>query len=238
MHGLADILEATRGVTSVIGSGGKSTLLSCGARALAGRGARVVLATSTHMFPPDGIPHAETVEGVRQLMGPGRIVAAGRIEEGTGKLVAPACGLDALSAHADHVLVEADGSKRLPLKAHAAHEPVIPASSERTILVIGASGLGHPVREAVHRPEVFCSLTGAGPDDAATPELVARAVAAEGLVGAGGRDLVIVNQADNPLAGARAHELARLLAASLPCPVFLGGMRRGTLESASSRGGR
>lgn len=49
---------------------------------------------------------------------------------------------------ADYTLVEADGSKGLPLKAHAPHEPVIPPQSNQTILVLGAEGLGRTVAQA------------------------------------------------------------------------------------------
>lgn len=36
-----------------------------------------------------------------------------------------------LADAADYVIVEADGSKRLPLKAHASHEPVIPENTRQ-----------------------------------------------------------------------------------------------------------
>ena len=86
-----------------------------------------------------------------------------------------------LTRLADYVLVEADGSRRLPLKAHAPHEPVIPPEAKRVLCVVGARGFGRPIREAVHRPEVFCALTGSKPGDTASPENVMQALAAEGL---------------------------------------------------------
>ncbi len=61
------------------------------------------------------------------------------------------------------MLVEADGSRRLPLKAHAPHEPVIPKEAGCVLCVVGAHGFDRPIREAVHRPEQFCTLTGARP---------------------------------------------------------------------------
>ena len=73
----------------------------------------------------------------------------------------------------DYVLAEADGSKRLPLKAHAAWEPVIPAATANVVWVVGASGLGKRVAEVVHRPKLFCERCGCEPTDAATPERVA-----------------------------------------------------------------
>ena len=77
------------------------------------------------------------------------------------------------------MLTEADGSKRLPLKAHAAWEPVIPAATANFVWVVGASGLGKPVAEVVHRPELFCERCGCEPTDAATPERVAQVLNAE-----------------------------------------------------------
>ena len=77
------------------------------------------------------------------------------------------------------MLAEADGSKRLPLKAHAAWEPVIPAATANVVWVVGASGLGKPINEAVHRPELFCERCGCEPTDIATPERVAQVLNAE-----------------------------------------------------------
>ena len=79
------------------------------------------------------------------------------------------------------MLVEADGSRRLPLKAHAPHEPVIPKEAGCVLCVVGAHGFDRPIREAVHRPEQFCFLTGARLDEPASPALAARALAAEGF---------------------------------------------------------
>lgn len=207
--GLAELLGAGRGVTSVIGSGGKTSLLAALARELPGT---VVLTTTTHILPFAGVPlvtSADAGDVVAALAG-SRVVCVGSQAEKDGKLVTPELGMDVLAALADHVLVEADGSRRLPLKAHAPWEPVIPACSERTVLVLGASGLDHPVREAVHRPERFCELAGCTPDDPATPELVARVANAEALA-----DVALVNQAD--VAPDASRELAGLLAVPSVC---------------------
>ena len=163
---LAEKLHIEPGITAVIGSGGKTTLLARLAEELQGT---VVLATSTRILPFPGISTASCPPL------PGRVSCVGEPVDG-GKLAAPTCGFEILSAAADHVVVEADGSRGLPLKAHAPWEPVIPEGSAQTILVVGASGFGRPVGSAVHRPEIFCALAGCSADDAATPELVARVV--------------------------------------------------------------
>ena len=50
---LADLLRTDSGVLSVVGSGGKSTLVNELAREL---GCTVVIATSTHMLASEGCP--------------------------------------------------------------------------------------------------------------------------------------------------------------------------------------
>ena len=112
-------------------------------------------------------------------MSRGSICQAGVLDPETGKLSSPAEPLDQLAQRFDYVLAEADGSKRLPLKAHAAWEPVIPSGTANIVWIVGASGLGKPINEAVHRPELFCERCGCEPTDIATPERVAQVLNAE-----------------------------------------------------------
>ena len=144
-------LGVREGVLSVIGSGGKTTLLATLARELPGS---VILCTTTHMLPFPGIPllPGDEIQPVREILLRERVVCLGRPDE-KGKLTAPALPVSQLQTLAPWVLVEADGSKHLPLKAHAPYEPVIPPESQHTILVAGASGFGRPILQAVHRPE-------------------------------------------------------------------------------------
>lgn len=59
------------------------------------------------------------------------------------------------------LLIEADGSRRLPLKAPADHEPNIPKFVETVVVVAGLSGLGKRLTaEWVHRPDQFSKLSG------------------------------------------------------------------------------
>ena len=219
--GIAELLGAGRGVTSVIGSGGKTSLLAALARELTGT---VVLTTTTHILPFPDVPlvTSANADDVRAALAGSRVICVGSQAEKNGKLVTPELGIDALASLADYVLVEADGARRLPLKAHAPWEPVIPACSVRTVLVLGASGLGCPVREKVHRPELFCELAGCAPDDPATPELVARVANSEALA-----DVALVNQADV------APDEARKLAALLAIPSFTGSVQAGSIIAVS-----
>ena len=59
------------------------------------------------------------------------------------------------------LLVEADGSRRHPVKAPAQHEPPIPDFVDTVIYSAGLSALGKPcTSEWVHRPEIYIQLCG------------------------------------------------------------------------------
>lgn len=59
------------------------------------------------------------------------------------------------------VLIEADGSRRLPLKAPAEHEPPIPPWVNYVVYMFGLSAVGKPLDDVnVFRPEIFAKLTG------------------------------------------------------------------------------
>ena len=123
-----------------------------------------------------------------------------------------------LAAWFDYVLVEADGAAHHPLKAHASHEPVIPAEVNQTICVVGASGFGQPIVQAAHRPERYAALAGVPETAEATPETEAAVLRAEAL-----HTRIYVNQVETlwELADAKA------LAALLECPVLAGSLQGG-----------
>jgi probable selenium-dependent hydroxylase accessory protein YqeC len=75
------------------------------------------------------------------------------------------------------VLVEADGSRGLPFKAPADHEPVIPSSATLVVVVVGIDALGRPIGETAHRAERVLALTGRSVDDPVTPEDIVAVVA-------------------------------------------------------------
>jgi probable selenium-dependent hydroxylase accessory protein YqeC len=69
--------------------------------------------------------------------------------------------VDAAAAAWDLVLCEADGARRLPLKAPAEHEPVIPALSPIVVALMGLDAIGRPLGEAyVYRAEHVARICG------------------------------------------------------------------------------
>ena len=213
---LAKLLDVHPGVTAVIGGGGKTTLLRTLGEELAERN-RVLLCTTTKIFPFHDLPCAMTAEELNSLRRELRLMCAGTPVPGTEKLTAPPVPMAELAAWFDYVLVEADGSAQRPFKAHASHEPVIPAEASQVICVVGASGFGKPIREATHRPELYAQLAGVSVEDLVAPETEAAVLQAEGL-----HHRIYVNQVETRQDLAAAEALAALL----DCPVLAGSLHR------------
>lgn len=190
---LRELLEIQPGVTAVIGSGGKTTLLRTLGTELAGAGHTVLLCASTKIFPFEGLPNliSPTERELAMALEAHRLLCAGTPVPGTGKLTAPEVPMTDLVRLAEYVLVEADGSAGRPLKAHARWEPVIPPEADRTICVVGLTGLGRAIFAAAHRPERYAALAGVSVDDIVTPELAARVLNAEHLA-----DRYLLNQGE------------------------------------------
>ena len=224
MDELSALLNIRTGVTAVIGGGGKTTLLQVLARELSARGT-VLLATSTHIRPMPGMPllTRATEADIRTTLQRAPCACVGE-RAAEGKLTAPRLLFCALQALADDVLVEADGARRLPLKAHQPGEPVIPDCANQTIAVVGLSALGRPIREVAHRPELYARLCGCDTDAPVTPEMIARVLEAEGL-----HDRVFLNQLDDV-----DDTMAARVAERLRCPVCAGSLRRGKYRCLSS----
>jgi probable selenium-dependent hydroxylase accessory protein YqeC len=222
----AAFLLAERRHVQLVGGGGKTTLMLGLAAALRQRGAPVLVGTTTHIRDPEHCPvfvleadpERRRCAAARALAQYGwACVAAGREPE-TGKLRGLAAGEpDALYAALPSawMLIEADGSRGLPLKAHEVHEPVLSPGVELVIAVVGLSALGRPLDDrTVHRPRLLAARLGVplgtplGVDllACAAVDLLAKAPPAAAR-------LVFVAQAGSA-DGSRARDLAtRILAA-------------------------
>ena len=160
---------------SIAGSGGKTTLLYLLARMLRSRGIRVSVTTTAHILPPDApdlciISDASDAKTVFTSSG---IPVFGHLLE-NGKLgFAGDEALRELSIYSDMLLIEADGSRQMPIKFPQTHEPAVPAQSDRMIVVSGLSALGKPLAEVCHRSESACAALGILPEQIVTPEIIA-----------------------------------------------------------------
>ena len=207
---------------SVIGSGGKTTFLRCLADRLPGT---VILTTSTHIRSFPEIPLVDAADAgrepllcrLRSALAGSRIVCLGKSEP-SGKLADPSASIpfESLLSEADHILVEADGSAGRPLKAHRPWEPVIPACSDLTVCLVGASGIGKTVPEACHCPDLFAELAGITPDTPVREEDIAAVLNRENLA-----DCYLVNQIDTLPSLESARRLCDLISKdAFPCSLI------------------
>ncbi len=218
-------LAVPKGITAIIGGGGKTTLMTTLAEELKEKGT-VVFCTSTHIRIPEDYPLITgEADAIREGISRGGVVCAGRIDK-DHKVTAPGLSFRELEGLADYILVEADGSKGLPLKAHASHEPVIPEEAKLTILVVGADGFDKPVKEVCHRPELWAGIAGVSVDDMVTPASCAKVVRKEGF-----GDILFVNKAESERETADAAELAGYL----EMPVVMGSLRNRNYRRLSYR---
>ena len=215
---ISSLLHVGRGVTAIIGSGGKTTLMEQLAKELSKKG-RVIITTTTHICRPkqyETLLDADEAAVSAALERSGIVCVASQAE--SGKLCAPKISIEALARLADFVLVEADGAKGLPLKAHEAHEPVIPPCAQRVVTVVGIDGIGRPISEVSHRSARYAQLADVDEETTVTPEIAARVVNAENY-----GDRVYINKVES----AADYEAAQTMAREFSCPVIAGSLHQG-----------
>lgn len=204
------------GAVTLVGAGGKTTLAHALAAEAADAGARVLLLTTTKMNLEPGLV-TDPGEALRALA-PGRVVVGGVPVSETKFGPFAAADVERLRAAADLVVVEGDGSRRLPFKVPAAYEPVVPAWTDLLLVVAGLTALGRPLGEVCCRAEAAAALL-SDPDAAARPLdpptaaslLRAGYLDNPALTAWAGRRVVVLNQADDPRLGRRGCALAALL---------------------------
>jgi molybdenum cofactor cytidylyltransferase len=225
-----EALRIRRGdVISLVGGGGKTTLMFRLADELTTAGWKVVTTMTTKIFvgQMSRAPARLVLQGegalLAQLSGllaeHGHVLVAGStlVEQDKVQGLEPAL-VDRLAAHpaVDAVLIEADGSRRLPFKAPAAHEPVIPSSATIVVPVAGLDVLGHPLTaEHVHRAGQIAALIGADLGDPVTPAMIAAVLAhPDGggkAVPASARLVPFLNKVEDEASLVAAREIARQL---------------------------
>ena len=129
-------------VISVTGAGGKTSLIFAWARELAESGKKVIITTTTHMYRPAVMEDGNI-----------RIVVSDDPKRSDKVAAPPEEVLEGLRNEADVVLIEADGSRRMPLKWPAPWEPVVPDYTDYTVCVAGLSALGKATSEVIYRYE-------------------------------------------------------------------------------------
>jgi probable selenium-dependent hydroxylase accessory protein YqeC len=186
-------------IVAFVGAGGKSSAIQAVADELAEAKMTFLTAPTTKMLvsETEKLGSLVTSEDAGELRTKaqdalsygtsGVVVGSGLISKNRVGGVEPAT-IPSLAPIADVVLVEADGSRRRPIKGTAAHEPALPDAVTLVVAVGNISAFGAPLTEEnVHRPELFSKLTGIGPGQSITARAFARALA-QGSLGNTSKD--------------------------------------------------
>lgn len=162
-------------VIAYVGSGGKTTLLKKRARACREAGMKVFITTSTLMYiEPDTLLTDDAEAIIRRMEETGCAMAGMPHGEKFGPL--PGEVYRRVCEAADVALVEADGSRSLPIKFPADGEPVIYDNVDEIIVVCGLHALGRPAREVCHRLELVKKCLGISDETIITAEHIQKLV--------------------------------------------------------------
>jgi len=179
------------GVVCFVGAGGKTSLMFRIARELSDAGESVLTTTTTRIMMPTGnqSPHVIVGASPQFVLEKSETLLKNHLHFSAacaqkysmpGKLTGfqPEFIDELWNARLFRwILVEGDGSAGRPLKAPAAHEPVIPECSGWLVGVIGLKGVGKPLGENwVFRSDVYAEITGLDLEEPVTEASVALAI--------------------------------------------------------------
>lgn len=203
------------GVISLVGAGGKTSLMFRLARELSRQGAAVLSTTTTKIRTPSRkqssvVIIAESAKDLtveaKKILGPIPHISAG------SRLIPFQNKLKGFSPEAIEsiwqsgvfrwIVIEADGAAGKSLKAPAAHEPVIPQCTKWVIGIVSLAAVGKPLTgKWVFRPHLVSKITGL-----AQGALITESAIAEVLTNANGimkgfpaqaKRFAFLNQADS-----------------------------------------
>ncbi|MFC0225540.1 selenium cofactor biosynthesis protein YqeC [Serratia aquatilis] len=156
---------------SLIGAGGKTSTLMWLAQAFYRQGRRVLFTTTTKMYRPAASTYHHLWIGQPSSASNTPAITAwfSHYQPESNKVEGLNCQqIDEIKQQGefDVILVEADGSRGLPLKAPARHEPCIPSNSDCVIALTGGQVVNRPANpQQIHRWAIFSELTGINAGD-------------------------------------------------------------------------
>lgn len=175
-------------VVTLVGGGGKTSLMYYLLRIMKDAGYTVIATTTTKLSSQqlrwNNFIQIDSVDAgyqaIQEAKGMGdhvTLVSSQDIQLPGKMLGIPGEWIDQLAIRCKDVIfiVEGDGSAGKSLKGHMEHEPVFPSSSSLVIPVIGIDSVGAQLNaQGVHRPEKICELTGVIAQSLVTIELITK----------------------------------------------------------------
>jgi len=211
-----DALEISAGdLVSIVGAGGKTSLMYGLGHELLAAGKPALLTTTTRIRRPEGrqVP--------RVILGPETAETAGRIAAGikaSGSVLAALeesdCKFRGFSPEFVEelhsgcrgwtVVAECDGAMGKSLKVPRDHEPPMAPSTSVFVVLVGVDCLGKSLGDdLIFEPSSIAAITGGGPDARVDEDLVAETVLSKrsyrGRKPPGARMCVLLNKVDPEL---------------------------------------
>lgn len=232
-------------IVSVIGGGGKSSLLQKLGRELVNQNLRVILTSTTKFqpFPQTGFVLVKDGRDfsteLKNLLGELKVAQVAKdFYEKDRFLGVSIPVVQELSRFADVIIVEADGCRQRSLKTHKESEPVIPPFSTTVVIICGSDVVGQPLNEkTVHRAEMFSGKWDLPFGVTLTPEIICKELLSPlsyfRNVPIRSAVRLFINKVDtNPIGG---KLLAEHLMRKCEHPVFLGSLREDALTLVNGK---
>ena len=206
-----------QGVVSLVGAGGKTSLMFKLAHEISEAGESVLTTTTTKMYEPPRdqsscLIVSDSVEKIvkksKYFLNKTKLhitTAASHVQHEKKLIGLQPEAIESISKANlfSWIIVEADGAAGKPLKAHADYEPIIPTSTKWLVGMIGLKGVGKPLSDDwVHRPELFSTITGLAANKEVTEAAVGDVLMHDKGIfkdaSANALRVVFLNQADVP----------------------------------------
>ena len=209
------LIRDTDKVVSIVGGGGKTSLMFLLAHAFQGKGQNVVTTTTTRILRPTEQQSANVVlfadddfkDNLQDCLSlNGHATVADHFLPEGNKLKGINCSqIEQICDYTfvDRIVIEADGARQLSFKAAGNNEPVIPPNTDLFVSVVGLDIIGKALNdENVFRAELVSSRTGLEMGERITALTLAKlAVHSQGLLKgcpSNARSCIVLNKIDIP----------------------------------------
>lgn len=151
-------------IKAVVGAGGKTSYIRNCVRKYRDQGLKVFVTTSTHMFIEEDTLLTDDADLIIRELERRSYAMAGIPD---GMKIGPLSQetYEKVCKYADIVLIEADGSKHMPVKFPKEGEPVIYENVNEIIVICGLHALNKKVSKAAHRLELVEKCLGIDDDE-------------------------------------------------------------------------
>lgn len=206
-------------IISIVGAGGKTSFMFKIAEELR-RNNKVLITTTTKIYVPEKYRYdflsigQEKFYKYNTMMKNGIYVYGEKVNEENKVIGLCEKDLDKLKDQFDYIIIEADGSKRKPIKGWKDNEPVIYSKTNKTVGVLDIKTYKNKIsNKTVHNCEQFCKITNSEIGKLITFESLSKMITnPNGMFKASkGEKILFVNKAEDTYYLNKAYKLRKML---------------------------